>query len=122
MMLEIIISMTRRRCPQRKTAFLPGSTLRALQRISSYLCGSSLPCIGEGEPDAAEISWGNHGVRAGLKSWVAAPHKQRQTHHEKVLLARAAMTLNLARSSCRIIAKKKTFKGNPACLRRVATN
>jgi hypothetical protein len=31
------------------------------------------------------------------------------------------MTLNLARSSCGIIAKKKTFKGNPVCLGRVAT-
>ena len=31
------------------------------------------------------------------------------------------MTLNLARSGCRIITKKKTFKGNPVCLGRVAT-
>ena len=39
----------------------------------------------------------------------------------KVPLARAAMTLNLARDGGRIIAKKKTFKGNPVCLGRVAT-
>jgi hypothetical protein len=31
------------------------------------------------------------------------------------------MTLNLARSICRI-SVKKTFKGNPVCLRRAAIN
>ena len=60
-------------------------------------------------------------MHAGLSSQVAAPQWRRETHHEKVFLAPPAMTLNLARNGAKIVVMKKTFKGNPVCLRRVAT-